>query len=744
MTFPDQYEIFNFPQELEQSINKILKYNDPLDGSDFNPIEYINQIIPNEHSLASIDVTTKKLQLKMRQIEGEIRELTRLQVDDQQGVEEVEQAKKEIEELFERISQIRDKAAQSVVMVQEITQDIKSLDYAKKHLTLSITALKRLQMLVTAVDQLKIMAEMKQYKETSQLLQAVLQLAAFFKKYRNIQQIAVLLSTINTFQNDLKKQIFNDFESSFGTDGSLNVQTAPLDEACMVLDIIGQDVRNQMINWYCDRQLNDYKRKFKGIEEARDDATTIFDFTTDADTIITPDNAPTKTEKITAKGSITPDTLNITPDTISTTLFNNSSAFSSKTSFSDDPVVPSLEKVIRRKNTSNNFNINVKLTHSSSVATPIDEINNDLIKSEYVVKNVHPNNEPDKDNLKILKEKAVADYDALVDKQRVQRLKFLLEKSSLYAQFLANKMERQQQEQRERAQAEEIRRAKAKEKQEKISAGPTLALTSDVAADNSSSISINQQQSTTKKRGAPKKRKADDSSYNILDYDISKRRKGDYTTAAVVENFNPGDYPEVEVYIPPAGSADEASKDKPDDDLENEEVTNNNQTNGDFDRSLISARQPKLVTGGILRDYQLTGFEWLVSLYDNGLNGILADEMGLGKTLQTIAFLAYLWENKIYGPFLIVAPLSTLANWVSEVHSSNNNDIINNNPDSISESYIRGSKLRRLKPRAYKEMTDDEFFDVIEKGEDEISQEELLENNIIAEKETKTNRVGKL
>ncbi|CAJ0750727.1 9502_t:CDS:10 [Entrophospora sp. SA101] len=668
-----------------------------------------------------------------------------------------------------------------------------------------------------------------------------------------------------------------------------------------------------------------------------DDATTIFDFTTDADTIITPDNAPTKTEKITAKGSITPDTLNITPDTISTTLFNNSSAFSSKTSFSDDPVVPSLEK----------DSISTFGTDSSSVATPIDEINNDLIKSEYVVKN------------------AVADYDALVDKQRVQRLKFLLEKSSLYAQFLANKMERQQQEQRERAQAEEIRRAKAKEKQEKISAGPTLALTSDVAADNSSSISINQQQSTTKKRGAPKKRKADDSSYNILDYDISKRRKGDYTTAAVVENFNPGDYPEVEVYIPPAGSADEASKDKPDDDLENEEVTNNNQTNGDFDRSLISARQPKLVTGGILRDYQLTGFEWLVSLYDNGLNGILADEMGLGKTLQTIAFLAYLWENKIYGPFLIVAPLSTLANWVKRAHmrsrrlkkidhtfpivvtsyeivmndrkylqkyawkyivvdeghriknlncklirelktyqsanrllltgtplqnnlaelwsllnfllpdifddldngetvilakeqqnevvsnlhrilkpfllrrlksdveyalpkkkefllyapltrqqkevydailsrnirpfllgkklgreldgdtmvdpmdidnvdfldnnetnsnqnennkdnnqnaiqnadnnstSSNNNDIINNNPDSISESYIRGSKLRRLKPRAYKEMTDDEFFDVIEKGEDEISQEELLENNIIAEKETKTNRVVK-
>lgn len=49
-----------------------------------------------------------------------------------------------------------------------------------------------------------------------------------------------------------------------------------------------------------------------------------------------------------------------------------------------------------------------------------------------------------------------------------------------------------------------------------------------------------------------------------------------------------------------------------------------------------NGRQPELITGGTLRDYQLAGVEWMVSLYENGLNGILADEMGLGKTLQTI------------------------------------------------------------------------------------------------------------
>ena len=46
---------------------------------------------------------------------------------------------------------------------------------------------------------------------------------------------------------------------------------------------------------------------------------------------------------------------------------------------------------------------------------------------------------------------------------------------------------------------------------------------------------------------------------------------------------------------------------------------------------------PKLLfcpPGTALRDYQMVGLQWLVSLYNNRLNGILADEMGLGKTLQ--------------------------------------------------------------------------------------------------------------
>ncbi|WCJ38863.1 chromatin remodeling 1 [Euphorbia peplus] len=74
-----------------------------------------------------------------------------------------------------------------------------------------------------------------------------------------------------------------------------------------------------------------------------------------------------------------------------------------------------------------------------------------------------------------------------------------------------------------------------------------------------------------------------------------------------------------------------------------------------------------LLTGGKLKSYQIKGVKWLISLWQNGLNGILADQMGLGKTIQTIGFLAHLKGNSLDGPYLVIAPLSTLSNWMNEI-----------------------------------------------------------------------------
>ncbi|GKT61736.1 lymphoid-specific helicase [Colletotrichum tofieldiae] len=84
------------------------------------------------------------------------------------------------------------------------------------------------------------------------------------------------------------------------------------------------------------------------------------------------------------------------------------------------------------------------------------------------------------------------------------------------------------------------------------------------------------------------------------------------------------------------------------------------------DHKLAMASQPKLMTGGEMRDYQLEGLTWMAEICIQGLSGILADEMGLGKTVQTISLIAHTREQNYLGPHLIVAPLSTLSNWMDE------------------------------------------------------------------------------
>lgn len=76
------------------------------------------------------------------------------------------------------------------------------------------------------------------------------------------------------------------------------------------------------------------------------------------------------------------------------------------------------------------------------------------------------------------------------------------------------------------------------------------------------------------------------------------------------------------------------------------------------------SKQPLFIKNGELRDFQLTGLNWMAFLWSRNENGILADEMGLGKTVQTVAFLSWLiYARRQNGPHLVVVPLSTIPAW---------------------------------------------------------------------------------
>ena len=75
---------------------------------------------------------------------------------------------------------------------------------------------------------------------------------------------------------------------------------------------------------------------------------------------------------------------------------------------------------------------------------------------------------------------------------------------------------------------------------------------------------------------------------------------------------------------------------------------------------------PNYKNNNKLREYQLEGVNWLNFSWYNQRNCLLADEMGLGKTIQSLAWIHSIWNYGIRGPFLVIAPLSTIPNWQRE------------------------------------------------------------------------------
>ncbi|KAI4139910.1 MAG: hypothetical protein LQ340_007952, partial [Diploschistes diacapsis] len=151
--------------------------------------------------------------------------------------------------------------------ITEMTAEIKRLDNTKKNLTLSMTALKRLQMLTTAYEQLQGLSSSRQYRECAQLLQAVIQLMAHFKTYRSIDQIATLSRNVSDVQRELLEQVCEDFELTFAK-GEVAQKRGMLSEACLVMDALGDPARSRLITWYCNTQLREYRQVFKGSDEA--------------------------------------------------------------------------------------------------------------------------------------------------------------------------------------------------------------------------------------------------------------------------------------------------------------------------------------------------------------------------------------------------------------------------------------------------------------------------------------------
>ena len=234
----------------------------------YDPVDHLNALFGHPATLQSVAHTSSTLRAYQDDLDEDIAAFVSYQTaSDADSVQRIQDAKAELADLFKKIESVRERAMQTEQTITDMTADIKRLDHTKRNLTLSMTALKRLQMLTTAYEQLRSLAKSRQYRECASLLQAVLQLVAHFKSYRSIDQIATLSRNVADLQRELLEQVCEDFEVVFAK-GEVSGQRGMLSEACLVVDALGEHARTRVINWYCNTQLREYRQVFRGNDEA--------------------------------------------------------------------------------------------------------------------------------------------------------------------------------------------------------------------------------------------------------------------------------------------------------------------------------------------------------------------------------------------------------------------------------------------------------------------------------------------
>ena len=264
--------------------------------TDVDPIEFLNRHYTSEqmlvHNLPGLrEAVTERMQRlddrvsNALQRQSETAEVTRRHVQD---------SKASVEALVHRIHLVQEKASQSEKAVLEITRDMKRMDLAKKHLQRTITTLKRLHMLIHAVEQLRLACleqPFPDYKTASHLVDATRLLLKHFDAYTNkVEPMIRLSQKVTDLQEHLRLGIVRGFRiAGLGLDQTIELEKTaskkggktlpaltepptPMSPSHMqggiaLMDALGHDQRRRFIIQFCEDQLKAYKKEFQPVRK---------------------------------------------------------------------------------------------------------------------------------------------------------------------------------------------------------------------------------------------------------------------------------------------------------------------------------------------------------------------------------------------------------------------------------------------------------------------------------------------
>ena len=269
-----------------KSSNRNTDTNNNNSGGRLNVLEFLNHHFVTEGSLVNaLPQLREGLSDRLSGLEDKIQTALQNQADlSEANRKDVAIAKSSITSLTMRIQLVQEKAALSEQAVLQITKDMKRLDYAKQHLSKTITAMKRLHMLLHAVSQLQHIAAASStdtepdYRNAAHILDAIHLLQSHFEAYiPSIARIQHIYITIQSLEQQFYTTILFSFRhTGLGLSKALakmkNTTTysdAPqlqsfstLADACHVIAALGLNKKKEFINLFCSDHLEAYSLLF--------------------------------------------------------------------------------------------------------------------------------------------------------------------------------------------------------------------------------------------------------------------------------------------------------------------------------------------------------------------------------------------------------------------------------------------------------------------------------------------------
>ena len=234
---------------------------DPFDQEDFDPIKYINMRFPDESSLNGLDEEIEKIGREVEKLDKEILEdIHEHALLNKKTKAELENSHSLTQGLISEIKSIQQKSLESEAIVQEMCKDIKTLDLAKRNITLSINCLRKFADLISSLEALKKATQEGSYRTASSILLSINDLATYFKPYEKIQQISEELEEKNSTLRNLRLKLQDEFSLYFKQ--MSNKSEEALREACVLVEAVGPDFKKEIIKAAVDSVLVPYSEVF--------------------------------------------------------------------------------------------------------------------------------------------------------------------------------------------------------------------------------------------------------------------------------------------------------------------------------------------------------------------------------------------------------------------------------------------------------------------------------------------------